>query len=30
VFRVEFYTLIGGVIDVKHPEEKKRPGQQFL
>ena len=30
VFRVEFYTLIGGVIDVKHPQEKKRPGQQFL
>jgi len=29
-FRVEFYTLIDGVIEVKHPNENKRPGELFL
>lgn len=29
-FRIEFYTLVSGVIDVKYPEEKKRPGESFL
>lgn len=29
-FKVEFYTIIDTVIEVKHPEEKKRPGEDFL
>ena len=30
VFRVEFYTVLNTVIEVKHPEEKKRPGESFI
>jgi tellurite resistance-related uncharacterized protein len=29
-FKVEFYTIIDTVIEVKHHEEKKRPGEDFL
>lgn len=28
--RVEFYTIIDKTIGVKHPEEKRRPGEGFL
>lgn len=28
--RVEFYTVLNTVIDIKHPDEKRRPGESFI